>query len=46
MYNIYKVNCFSNYIYIVTQADFVEVYNVEGGIHAYAENVDPSIGTY
>eukprot|EP00981_Chlorochromonas_danica_P011393 scaffold3993_cov161-Ochromonas_danica.AAC.7 len=30
----------------IADAEFSEVYNVKGGIHAYAEEVDPSIGTY
>ncbi len=29
-----------------TQAQFKEVYNVQGGIHSYAIEVDASIGTY
>eukprot|EP01039_Chlorochromonas_danica_P007417 gene7414-8203_t len=32
--------------FLVADAEFSEVYNVKGGIHAYAEEVDPSIGTY
>jgi predicted sulfurtransferase len=30
----------------VGQAKFEEVYNVEGGIHEYALQVDPTIATY
>eukprot|EP01040_Poterioochromonas_malhamensis_P016121 gene16121-18219_t len=32
--------------FIVTQAQFEEVYNVQGGIHAYATEADSSVGTY
>jgi rhodanese-related sulfurtransferase len=30
----------------VSKAEFSEVYNVEGGIHAYATQVNPAVGTY
>lgn len=33
-------------MYTASQAGFVDVYNVKGGIDAYALEVDPSIGTY
>jgi hypothetical protein len=29
----------------VSKAEFSEVYNVEGGIHAYATQVNPAVGT-
>eukprot|EP01031_Cornospumella_fuschlensis_P028895 gene28895-34869_t len=32
--------------FLTSQAEFIDVYNVKGGIHAYAEEADPSIGTY
>lgn len=32
--------------FLVSKAEFTDVYNVEGGIHAYACRVDPSVGTY
>jgi predicted sulfurtransferase len=32
--------------FLSQQAGFEEVYNVNGGIHKYAEDVDPSIGFY
>ncbi len=34
------------FIFIVDQAHFTEVYSLDGGIHAYAEQVDPSCGFY
>ncbi len=37
------VRCFRT---SVQQAEFTDVYNVEGGIHAYAEQVDPTVGFY
>jgi rhodanese-related sulfurtransferase len=33
-------------IFIVEQAHFKEVYNISGGIAAFAEEVDPKVGTY
>jgi rhodanese-related sulfurtransferase len=33
-------------MFLKQQAGFDEVYNLEGGIHKYAIEVDPSIGTY
>jgi len=32
--------------FLTAKAGFEQVFNVEGGIHKYAENVDPSIGFY
>lgn len=32
--------------FLVSQAQFDEVYNLEGGIHAYATEVDSSVGIY
>lgn len=32
--------------FTVSKGEFTDVYNVEGGIHAYATRVDPSVGTY
>jgi rhodanese-related sulfurtransferase len=29
-----------------SKAEFSEVYNIEGGIHAYATQVNPAVGTY
>lgn len=34
------------HVRLVTRADFEQVANIVGGIHAYAEECDPSIGTY
>ena len=32
--------------FLVGEPEFQEVYNMEGGIDAYAKQVDPSVGTY
>jgi len=32
--------------FLTQRAGFAEVYNMEGGIHQYALEIDPSIGTY
>lgn len=32
--------------FLSTQAGFTEVFNLAGGIHMYAQNVDPSVGQY
>lgn len=33
-------------MFLTQRAGFAEVYNVEGGIHQYAIQCDPTIGTY
>ena len=32
--------------FLTTSAKFPTVYNVEGGIHAWATQIDPSVGVY
>ena len=37
------------YVYVdfsVSKAEFPQVYNIDGGIHAYALEADASVGTY
>jgi rhodanese-related sulfurtransferase len=43
----FKLIIFKNLrLFSATQAEFADVYNIDGGINAYAEQVDPSIGFY
>jgi predicted sulfurtransferase len=35
-----------SFLYTVSQVGFTDVYNMEGGIHAYATQANPSVGTY
>lgn len=42
----YPVNALSYVVDAASKAEFAEVYNVEGGIHAYATEADATVGTY
>jgi rhodanese-related sulfurtransferase len=38
--------CLPVAVLAVSKAEFSEVYNVDGGIHAYATQVNPAVGIY